>query len=154
MDQTASSRAQISHYEQTNVDILKTQQKYTLPGESFPTLGYLIDPRVMKMIGFCSCLDSLSVKVQAEQNHIIARQLQCNKCLIGLFTLVHAASDVTFRTTAVCDYLFHFFFFFSLRSPLQLWSELRPRALGIIRQPLQWRGRSKVTLVTNLLREA
>lgn len=109
MDQTASSRAQISHYEQTNVDILKTQQKYTLPGESFPTLGYLIDPRVMKMIGFCSCLDSLSVKVQAEQNHIIARQLQCNKCLIGPFTLLHAASDVTFCTTALCDYLFLFF---------------------------------------------
>lgn len=37
---------------------------------------------------------------------------------------------------------------------LQLWCELFPWALGIINQPLQYRGHEEVAVVTKVLKEA
>lgn len=91
-------------------------------------------------------------KVQVEQNHIIARQLQRNKCLIGLFTLLHGESDMTFCTmVAFLPEARHSKVRKETR--LQLWCELFVWALGIINHPLQYRGHKEVTGVTKVLKE-
>lgn len=106
------------------------------------------------MIGSTRALTPCTQSASRAKSCIIARQLQCNKCLIGLFTRLHTASDMTFTHNGGIF----------ARSPkhskvrkgtrLQLWCELFPWALGIINQPLQYRGHEEVAVFTKVLKEA
>lgn len=153
MDWTAPSLAQTSHYIQINVDILKTQQKKHITKGVITYVKILNWSQSDENDWFCLCDDS-SHKVQVEQIHVIARQLQCNKCLIGLFTLLCTALHMTFCT--VVPFLPQAWSTarWEKKTRLQLWCELFLWALGIINQPLQYRGHEEVAVITKVLKEA
>lgn len=136
---------------QINFDILNTQQNVYTTKRLITLLKILIDPQAIQKTG---CDPLLALKVQAAQNAVIARRLQCNKRLIGLCLRCNIEHHV-WHSAQWCH------FAGSLKrsevrkeTRLQLRCELFTWTRSIINQPLQYWGHGEVIVITKVSKEA